>query len=185
MLWRRIKKIELASVQLIEGNIDKAATQSIASLMGSKDADPFKRYTAHRIRRDQNKTSSAMTNIERIKAFQSVPSYAMVEMLDLLVDNKRLSSATRLIESKEQYGYVVPQFYPSKIAIALAQDNEENARLLAGQCIAGKQVEKNIKQRCTEYGLLAGASTGGVGGFLGGVKNATSSFTDTLNPLNK
>ena len=179
------KKIEQARLQLIEGNIDKAANQSIASLMGSQDADPFKRYTAHRIRRDQNKTNSAMTNIERIKDFQSVPSYAMVEMLDLLVDNKRLSGASQIIDAKEQYGYVVPQFYPSKIAIAIARDNEANAQLLAGQCLASKQVEKNIKQRCTEFGLLADTSAGGLGGFLGGVKNATSSFTDTLNPLNK
>lgn len=176
------KKIELASLQLIEGNIDKAASQSIAALMGASDADPFKRYTAHRIRRDQNRMSSAMTNIEKIKDFQSVPSYAMVEMLDLLVENKRLSGATRMIEAKEQYGYVVPQFYPSKIAIALARDNKENARLLAGQCIASKQSEKNIKRRCKEFGLLADASAGGI---FGGIKNATSSFTDTLNPINK
>lgn len=176
------KKIELASLKLIEGNIDKAASQSIASLVGASDADPFKRYTAHRIRRDQNRMSSAMTNIEKIKDFQSVPSYAMVEMLDLLVENKRLSGATRMIEAKEQYGYVVPQFYPSKIAIALARDNKENARLLAGQCIASKQSEKNIKRRCKEFGLLADASAGGI---FGGIKNATSSFTDTLNPINK
>ena len=177
------KKIEMASLQLIEGDIDKAANLSIASLMGSNDADPFKRYTAHRIRRDQNRTSSAITNIERIKDFQSVPSYAMVEMLDLLVENKRLSGAARMIEAKEQFGYTVPQFYPSKIAIALARDNETKAKLLAGQCIASKQVEKMTKQRCQKYGLFVDTTAGG--GIFNGLKKATSSFTDTLNPQNK
>ena len=105
---------------MIEGNIDKAASQSIGSLTSGTDKDPYKRYTAHRIRRDQNQLSSAIVNIERIDRYQSIPSYALVEMLDLLIDKQRLSSADKIIQRKEQYGYTVPQFYPAKIAIALA-----------------------------------------------------------------
>ena len=183
------KKIELASLQLIKGNIDKAASQSIGSLTSGADKDPYKRYTAHRIRRDQNQLSSAITNIERIDRYQSIPSYALVEMLDLLIDKQRLSSADKIIQRKEQYGYTVPQFYPAKIAIALARKNHDEALLAANQCINNKKIAKTIKKQCISFGLIADAAPTGAGAIFNGFKKATGSIGKTLNsglnPSNK
>ena len=183
------KKIELASLQLIKGNIDKAASQSIGSLTSGTDKDPYKRYTAHRIRRDQNQLSSAIVNIERIDRYQSIPSYALVEMLDLLIDKQRLSSADKIIQRKEQYGYTVPQFYPAKIAIALARKNQDEALLAANQCINNKKIAKTIKKQCISFGLIADAAPTGAGAIFNGFKKATGSIGKTLNsglnPSNK
>lgn len=178
------QKLEQASLKLIEGNIDKAATLSIASLVGSADKDPYKRYTAHRIRQSQNKTSSAIANIERIENYRAVPSNALVEMLDVLIENNRLSTASRIIERKEKYGYVVPHFYPTKIAIELGRKKQDEAKLIASQCVSSKKVSKKIKTQCAEYGLLGSADTAG-GGFMKGLKSATSTMTNALNPMKK
>lgn len=179
------KKLELASLKLIEGNIDQAAKQSIASLHSGNDKDPYKRYTAHRIRRDQNKIGSAITNIERIENINSIPTYALVEMLDLLIENQRFTTADQMIERKEQYGYTITPLYPAKIALALGHKKTEQATQLASSCIADKTIKKDIKNQCIAYGLLDTASATGNNPLSNSLKSATSVFTNMLNPLKK
>ena len=110
-------------------------------------------------------------------------------MLDLLIDKQRLSSADKIIQRKEQYGYTVPQFYPAKIAIALARKNQDEALLAANQCINNKKIAKTIKKQCVSFGLIADTAPTGAGAIFNGFKKATGSIGKTLNsglnPSNK
>lgn len=177
------KKLELASLAIIKGDLNHAASQSLSSLIGANDADPYKRYTAHSIRRDQSKIQSAITNIDKIKNYRAVPSNALLEMIDLLVENNRYTKATSIINAKEYYGYKVPEFYPNKIEIALAQKKPDKAKLAALECIEDSKAGEQIQNRCLGYGLLAGSkAVAKKGGILGGLKAAGSAFTGILNP---
>ena len=175
------KKLELASLALIKGDLNNAASQSLSSLIGGNDADPYKRYTAYRIRRDQSKIQSAITNIDKIKNYRAVPSNALLEMIDLLVENNRHTKAISIINAKEYYGYKIPEFYPNKIEIALAQKKPDQAKLAALECMEDSKAGKQIQNRCLGYGLLAGSNAvAKKGGIFGGLEAAGSAFTGIL-----
>lgn len=180
------KKLEMASLDLMQGDIDKAASQSIASLVGANDKDPYKRFTAHRIRRDQKRSSSAIINIEKITNYQAVPNSAVIEMLDLLIENRKLTASSKIIAQKERYNPDISEFYPAKIAIALGHKKADEAKLVASECVSSKKVSKKIKGQCVEFGLLnADESTAGNNAIIGGFKSATSVLKKSLNPFGK
>ena len=169
---RHYEKLETAKVAMVQGDLNTAARVGLSSLVSKHDGDPYKRYTTHRIRKSQNKLNSAVANVELINNVDSVPTQAVVEMVDLLVERKRLKSAQKIVTEKEQYGYTVPELYPSKISIALASEDQEKAVAYAQQCVSTKKINKTTKEQCQSFGLLSNQSAGSL---LGNALNSTSS----------
>ncbi len=174
------KKIEMAQVAIMNGELDTAASRGLAALSGSRDGDPYKRFTAHRIRRDQGKVSSALTNIKRIDSYIAVPNSALTEMLDLLLENGQTGFASEAIGQKEQFGEVIHSFYPAKIQIALEREDDKQAKTLAADCVGNRKVPKETRDRCLAYGLSEAPAKTPSGGLFGGLKSATSALTNIV-----
>ena len=149
------RKLEEVSVALIEGNIDSAVSQGLALLNGVNDSDPYKRYIMHRVRRAQNMIDTAITNVERIRKYYAVPVPELVEMTSLLILNRRFTIASTAINNKERYGHTIPELYPSKIDIALAQENKRQAMVTAVECIGDETASNTVKAHCAIYRLTS------------------------------
>lgn len=173
--------LKLASLALMEGNLADAAAKGLSTIKGASDHDPYKRYVTYSIRRNQKNAGSAITNIKSIANYNGVPVSAIVDMIDFLVPQKEFTLASQLINSKEHYGYEVPELYPAKIAIALGKDQQDQAKEMASACIQNRAASEFTKAECREYNLLEVAESDSKGkGLMKGLKSLTSPFKKAL-----
>ena len=147
-------KVEQAKTALANGEMSEAAAQGIAALSSASDNDAYKRFIAHRIRRDQGQLDSALTNISRIDNFTGAPNSALAEMVDLLIANNRVDEAQNAVAQKERYAENITNFYPAKIQMALLQENQELASSTAVKCLADNSATDEIKGNCLAFGLV-------------------------------
>jgi len=172
---------EQAAELLGEEDLGAAATLASNGISGRTSNAPYTRYAAYLVRSHQQDPRRASINATRIGSYLHVPSSKLAEMTRDMARQGYTTQANKAIKSKEQYVGIIPDFYPTKIEIALKGKDQEKATTLATNCLATKKIKPDLKAACQGYDLLAADSVEAKGGLFG----VLQSTVDNVNGLAK
>jgi Zn-dependent protease with chaperone function len=180
-LLEHYAQAEQAAELLGEDDLGAAAALASNGISGRASNAPYTRYAAYLVRSHQQDPRRASINATRIGSYLHVPSSKLAEMTRDMARQGYATQANKAIKAKEQYMGIIPDFYPTKIEIALKKKDEEQATTLARDCLATKKIKAELKDACLGYDLLA-AQSGKTSSGLFGVLQST---VDSVNDLSK
>jgi len=132
------------------GDLDAAKTLTENALGKPTNNDAYTNYAAFMYGRSANDTKSALRNLQSIDADSLVPIFASVEMADMLAFAGETSRLSALVDKSESLFGPVEEFFPAKISLALAVDDQLKVQNLASQCFAVDAASKALVARCAE-----------------------------------
>ncbi len=155
-----------AAELLAQEDLNAAAAMASKGISGSTANAPFTRYAAYLVRSYQQDQRRASLNAVRINSYLHVPNSKLAEMSLDMARQGHVSNAGKAIAAKEHYGGLIPQFYPTKIQLALESKAETEAVELALECVSASKIAQPIKDTCHSFGLLQNTAAGKKGGFM-------------------
>ncbi len=110
--------------------------------------DPYIRYTAFLNRRSQGDAHAAVAEIEEMRADGLVPIRTSAELADFLADNGRTEFVNRMMGLYEGYFGDIHDYYPPKIKLSAAAEDQERVEALALACYEVAPPDSTLAMKC-------------------------------------
>lgn len=175
-----------AAAELLEQeDLNAAAAMATKGISGETANAAFTRYAAYLVRSYQQDQRRASINATRIHSYLHVPNGKLAEMTLDMARQGHLKNAGNAISTKESYAGTIPEFYPTKIELAIQSKDSDTAVELALECVSASKIDQQIKDTCHNFGLLNNTAAGKKGGLFGLIQSTVDGVNSLKKGLNK